>query len=65
VDVRPAQRDRAGGRLPDPELAPHERRARQALDDAKLSLTQYANGVLGPRMIYGTTLQVGDSATGS
>jgi putative nucleotidyltransferase with HDIG domain len=35
----------------------------QALDDAKLSLTQYANGVLGPRMIYGTTLQVGDSAT--
>jgi putative nucleotidyltransferase with HDIG domain len=36
---------------------------KQALDDAKLSLTQYANGVLGPRMIYGTTLQVGDSAT--
>ncbi len=35
----------------------------QALDDAKLSLTQYANGVLGPRMIYGTSLQVGDSAT--
>src|SRR5262245_61800606 len=35
----------------------------QALDDAKLSLTEYANGVLGPRMIYGTTLQVGDSAT--
>jgi putative nucleotidyltransferase with HDIG domain len=35
----------------------------QALDDAKLSLTQYANGVLGPRMVYGTTLQVGDSAT--
>ena len=35
----------------------------QALDDAKLSLTQYANGVLAPRMIYGTTLQVGDSAT--
>ena len=35
----------------------------QALDDAKLSLTQYANGVLGPRMIYGTTLRVGDSST--
>jgi putative nucleotidyltransferase with HDIG domain len=35
----------------------------QALDDAKVSLTQYANGVLGPRMIYGSTLQVGDSAT--
>jgi putative nucleotidyltransferase with HDIG domain len=36
---------------------------RQALDDAKLSLTQYANGVLAPRMIYGTTLRVGDSST--
>src|ERR1044072_8977954 len=35
----------------------------QALDYAKVSLTQYANGVLGPRMIYGSTLQVGDSAT--
>ena len=35
----------------------------QALDDAKLSLTQYANGVLGPRMIYGTTLRVGDTST--
>ncbi len=35
----------------------------QALDDAKLSLTQYANGVLAPRMIYGTTLRVGDSST--
>ena len=35
----------------------------QALDDAKVSLTQYANGVLAPRMIYGTTLQVGGSAT--
>ena len=35
----------------------------QALDDAKLSRTQYANGVLGPRMIYGTTLRVGDSST--
>ena len=35
----------------------------QALDDAKLSLTQYANGVLAPRMIYGKTLRVGDSST--
>ena len=35
----------------------------QALEDAKLSLTQYANGVLAPRMIYGTTLRVGDSST--
>jgi putative nucleotidyltransferase with HDIG domain len=35
----------------------------QALDDAKVSLTQYANGVLAPRMIYGTTLRVGDSST--
>ena len=34
---------------------PHERLRGQALDDAKLSLTQYANGVLAPRMIYGTT----------
>ena len=36
----------------------------QALDDAKLSLTQYANGVLAPRVVYGTSLRVGDSATG-
>jgi putative nucleotidyltransferase with HDIG domain len=36
----------------------------QALDDAKLSLTQYANGVLAPRIVYGTSLRVGDSATG-
>ncbi|HEX5467440.1 MAG TPA: HD-GYP domain-containing protein [Gaiellaceae bacterium] len=34
----------------------------QALDDAKLSLTQYANGVLAPRIVYGTSLVVGDSA---
>jgi putative nucleotidyltransferase with HDIG domain len=35
----------------------------QALDDSKLSLTQYANGVLAPRIVYGTSLRVGDSAT--
>jgi putative nucleotidyltransferase with HDIG domain len=36
----------------------------QAIDDSKLSLTQYANGVLAPRIVYGTSLLVGDSATG-
>jgi putative nucleotidyltransferase with HDIG domain len=36
----------------------------QAIDDSKLSLTQYANGVLAPRIVYGTSLRVGDSATG-
>jgi putative nucleotidyltransferase with HDIG domain len=36
----------------------------QAIDDSKLSLTQYANGVLSPRIVYGTSLLVGDSATG-
>jgi len=35
----------------------------QALDDSKLSLTQYANGVLAPRIVYGTSLRIGDSAT--
>ena len=34
----------------------------QALDDSKLSLTQYANGVLAPRIVYGTSLRVGDTA---
>jgi putative nucleotidyltransferase with HDIG domain len=36
----------------------------QAVDDAKLSLTQYANGVLAPRLVYGKSLRVGDSVTG-
>jgi hypothetical protein len=27
----------------------------QALDDSKLSLTQYANGVLAPRIVYRTS----------
>ena len=36
----------------------------QAVDDAKLSLTQYANGVLAPRVVYGTSVRVGDSVTG-
>ena len=36
----------------------------QAIDDAKLSLTQYANGVLAPRLVYGNSLRVGDSVTG-
>ncbi len=36
----------------------------QAVDDSKLALTQYANGVLAPRLVYGTSLRVGDSVTG-
>jgi putative nucleotidyltransferase with HDIG domain len=37
---------------------------RQAIDDAKVSLTQYTNGVVSPRIVYGTQLRVGDDATG-
>jgi putative nucleotidyltransferase with HDIG domain len=37
---------------------------RQALDDAKLSVTQYAGGVLGPRLVYGTQVRVGEDVTG-
>jgi putative nucleotidyltransferase with HDIG domain len=37
---------------------------RQALDDAKLSLTQYVSGVLSPRLVYGTQLRVGEDVTG-
>jgi putative nucleotidyltransferase with HDIG domain len=37
---------------------------RQAVDDAKVSLTQYTNGVLSPRVVYGTQLRVGDDVTG-
>jgi putative nucleotidyltransferase with HDIG domain len=37
---------------------------RQAIDDAKLSLTQYTSGVLSPRVVYGTQLKVGDDVTG-
>jgi putative nucleotidyltransferase with HDIG domain len=36
----------------------------QALDDAEVSLAQYTNGVLAPRIVYGTTLRVGGDATG-
>jgi putative nucleotidyltransferase with HDIG domain len=35
----------------------------QAVDDAKLSLTQYASGVLAPRVVYGKSVRVGDSVT--
>ncbi|HEY7002798.1 MAG TPA: HD-GYP domain-containing protein [Gaiellaceae bacterium] len=35
----------------------------QAVDDARLSLTQYASGVLAPRVVYGNSLRVGDSVT--
>jgi putative nucleotidyltransferase with HDIG domain len=37
---------------------------RQAVDDAKVSLTQYTNGVLSPRLVYGTQLRVSDDVTG-
>jgi putative nucleotidyltransferase with HDIG domain len=37
---------------------------RQAIDDAKLSLTQYTSGVLSPRVVYGTQVKVGDDVTG-
>ena len=36
----------------------------QALDDARASLSQYTNGVIAPRLVYGTELRVGDRATG-
>jgi len=35
----------------------------QALDDARLALSQYTNGVLAPRLVYGTELRVGARAT--
>jgi putative nucleotidyltransferase with HDIG domain len=35
----------------------------QALEDAKTSLTQYTNGVLGPRLVYGASLRVGSDVT--
>ncbi|MEX2102643.1 MAG: HD domain-containing phosphohydrolase [Gaiellaceae bacterium] len=35
----------------------------QALDDARLALSQYTNGVLAPRLVYGTELRVGGRAT--
>jgi putative nucleotidyltransferase with HDIG domain len=37
---------------------------RQALDDAKVSLTSYTSGVLSPRLIDGTSLRVGEDVTG-
>jgi putative nucleotidyltransferase with HDIG domain len=36
----------------------------QALDDARAALSQYTNGVIAPRLVYGTELRVGDRATG-
>jgi len=35
----------------------------QALDDAKTSLTQYTNGVLGPRLVAGNEVKVGPEVT--
>ena len=37
---------------------------RQAVDDAKVSLSQYTSGVLSPRVVDGTQLRVGEDATG-
>jgi putative nucleotidyltransferase with HDIG domain len=37
---------------------------RQAVDDAKLSLTQYTSGVLSPRLVSGNEVRVGDDLTG-
>ena len=36
---------------------------RQAVDDAKVSLSQYTSGVLSSRLVYGTQLRVGDRVT--
>jgi putative nucleotidyltransferase with HDIG domain len=36
---------------------------RQAVDDAKVSLSQYASGVLSPRLVYGTQLRIGTDVT--
>jgi putative nucleotidyltransferase with HDIG domain len=37
---------------------------RQALDDAKVSLSQYTSGVLSPRVVDGNQLRVGEDVTG-
>jgi putative nucleotidyltransferase with HDIG domain len=36
----------------------------QSLDDAKVSLSQYASGVLSPRLVDGSQLRVGEDVTG-
>jgi hypothetical protein len=35
----------------------------QALDDARMSLTQYTSGVVAPRLVYGSQLRVGSDLT--
>jgi putative nucleotidyltransferase with HDIG domain len=37
---------------------------RQAVDDAKVSLSQYASGVLSPRLVQGSNVLVGEEITG-
>jgi putative nucleotidyltransferase with HDIG domain len=37
---------------------------RQAIDDAKVSLSQYASGVLSPRLVEGSSVHVGEGVTG-
>jgi putative nucleotidyltransferase with HDIG domain len=38
---------------------------RQAVDDAKVSLSQYTSGVISPRLVYGLQLRVGEDVTGA
>src|SRR5687768_11901595 len=37
---------------------------RQAIDDAKVSLSQYTSGVLSPRLVEGSSVLVGDEIAG-
>jgi putative nucleotidyltransferase with HDIG domain len=37
----------------------------QAIDDAKVSLSQYTSGVISPRLVYGLQLRVGEDVTGA
>jgi hypothetical protein len=37
---------------------------KQAVDDAKRSLSEYTNGVLSPRLVEGNDVRVGDDVTG-
>jgi putative nucleotidyltransferase with HDIG domain len=37
----------------------------QAIDDAKVSLSQYTSGIISPRLVYGLQLRVGEDVTGA
>jgi hypothetical protein len=37
----------------------------QAIDDAKVSLSQFTSGVISPRLVYGLQLRVGEDVTGA